>query len=659
MEDRRPVQPSDVFRLNVLQEARLSPDGTAVLYGVSTVDPSTERDSGELWILSLATGATRRLISGPGRQFNAAWSPDGRQIAFLRECDGVPQVHCMPAEGGAARAVTAIRQGVTGRPAWSPDGRTLAFAGGLDEDVPDPVRPYRITRALYRVDGVGYLHRQAQNIYRVRPDGRDLVALTRGINLYGAPLWSPDGEDILFPVRCEPDHGSFYTSLKIVGRDGRVRTVVSDIGLGQNGSWTPDGRIVFTGTPGGRPYGYKYDLWVVGRDGRNPECRTAGLEVGVNGMMIGDLPVGWFQEYRPPLVTRDSRWACVPVQASGQVGIYRVALEGPEDWAPIVSGDRFCAPMDSDGERLLFLQSTLQDPANLRVCGLDGRAERPLTDLNRALLDRRRLPSAERLLFPSVDGREVEGWLLTPPSGKPPYPTILYIHGGPFAAVGHIYFFDYQMLAGAGYAVLFINQRGSSGYGDGFSTKILGAWGTLDYQDLMAGVDAAVARGLADPERLGVCGLSGGGNLSCWIVGHTDRFKAAVPENPVTNWVSMAGVSDIGVRFAAFANGGLLHETPETYARCSPITCAHRCRTPTLLVQAEQDYRCPAEQSEQFYSVLKTAGCPVEMVRLPNHFHCGSVIGTPLVRRIQNEVLLDWMNRYVLGLPDGGRVASL
>ena len=225
---------------------------------------------------------------------------------------------------------------------------------------------------------------------------------------------------------------------------------------------------------------------------------------------------------------------------------------------------------------------------------------------------------------------------------------VLYIHGGPHSGFGNTFSFDFQMLAGAGYAVLFINQRGSTGYGDAFATKIIGDWGNLDYKDLMAGVDAAIERGLVDPDRMGVCGLSGGGNLSCWIVGNTDRFKAAVPENPVTNFVSFYGVSDIGPYFAAREMGGLPHEIPETYRRCSPITYAHRCKTPTLLIQGEYDHRCPPEQSEQFYSILKVNGCTVEMVRLPESYHTGSINGALKFRKAQNDALLDWMNKYVL-----------
>jgi dipeptidyl aminopeptidase/acylaminoacyl peptidase len=224
----------------------------------------------------------------------------------------------------------------------------------------------------------------------------------------------------------------------------------------------------------------------------------------------------------------------------------------------------------------------------------------------------------------------------------------LYIHGGPHNAFGHIFFFEFLVLAGAGYAVLFINHRGSSGYGDRFCSQTIGNLGNLEYQDMMAAVDYVVDKGLADPDRLGCCGLSGGGHLTCWIVGHTERFKAAVAENPITNFVSFYGVSANGVRIAVDELGGHPHEIPNVYRRCSPITHAHRCTTPTLLIQGENDRNCPPEQSEQFYTALKANGCPTEMLRLPNGVHTGSLLGPPIVRRTQDEALLEWMNRYVL-----------
>ena len=294
--------------------------------------------------------------------------------------------------------------------------------------------------------------------------------------------------------------------------------------------------------------------------------------------------------------------------------------------------------------------NTFCEPGNLHLVDPDGKNERKLTAFNRDLLAEFALPAVERLTFAGSDGTPVEGWLMLPPSAKPPYPTILFNHGGPDMAWGNVFSLDFQMLAGAGYAVLLVNYRGSLGYGDAFMAAINGRMGELEFADLMAGVDHCIELGLVDPERLGVCGSSYGGYLTSWAVSHTDRFKAAVAENPITNWESWYSVADI---FSSIAlpwegMGGPPHQAHDAYRRASPIHLAHRCTTPTLLIQAERDLRCPTEQSEQFYNVLQANDCTVEMLRLPNSSHGGSTSGALEIRRAQNEALLDWMNRYVI-----------
>jgi dipeptidyl aminopeptidase/acylaminoacyl peptidase len=371
------------------------------------------------------------------------------------------------------------------------------------------------------------------------------------------------------------------------------------------------------------------------------------LKVGVDGGLQADMPVALINPEVP--LSADGKSAYVRVQEGGTIHIYRAALTGSESWQPLVTGDRACFLQGKDGQHLVYLVSDINQPLDLYCCDLDGGNERQLTCLNDEWKAQVNLPGIEHLLFPGSDGVQVEGWLMTPPEGSAPYPTILDIHGGPHGAYGCVFHFDTQLLCGAGYAVLMVNHRASTGYGNEFSTAIKGDWGNLDYKDLMAGVDLVIEKGLADPERLGVCGLSGGGNLTCWTVGQTRRFKAAVPENPVTNWVSFYGVSDIGVWFSVEELGGHPHEIPEIYGRCSPITYAHNCTTPTLLIQGEHDWRCPPEQSEQFYTTLKANGCTVEMLRLPNAAHAGTITGAPTMRKAHNEALLDWMNRYVLG----------
>ncbi len=403
--------------------------------------------------------------------------------------------------------------------------------------------------------------------------------------------------------------------------------------------------MVFIGQPKGLNIGSRNDVFVMDAAGGTPENRTAGLDYHFGGGLQSDMPGFGFAGLNRVLCAEDDAW--VRVQIGGTVQIYRVALAGPEAAAPVITGDQTAFPISMADNTLLYGVSRMNDPIQLFSADLNGANAQQITQVNDAFLADFALPQVEHLLFAGVDGIQVEGWFFRPPAGQAPYPTILYIHGGPHSAFGHIYSFDFQMLAGAGYGVVIVNHRASTGYGNAFATAIKGDWGNLDYRDLMAGVDEAVARGLADPDRLGVCGLSGGGNLSCWTVGQTQRFKAAIPENPVSNWVSFYGVSDVGVWFSVEQLGGHPHEIPNVYARCSPITYAHRCTTPTLLVQAENDYRCPAEQSEQFYNVLKANGCTVEMLRLPGSSHAGSINGPVASRIAHNDAMLDWFGRYI------------
>jgi dipeptidyl aminopeptidase/acylaminoacyl peptidase len=648
------IQPEDLFRLQFLQEAQFSPDGQRIAYTVSWVDAETDAERSAIWLLTWETGETQQLTVGLARDTNPQWSPDGRQIAFLstRADQETAQLYRIPVDGGEAQPLTDLKQGVAGGPVWSPDGKYIAFTARRVAEPPDPQKPYRVTRHIYRFDALGYLDHTAQDIYVIASQGGEPKRLTDDGCHNTMPLWAPDGREILYTVSMFPESHRIYPGLRAVNSAGEIREIIHDWGYVVAAAWTPDGtQIVFIGKTIDQPIGAQNNLWIVDRAGGQPECRTADLPFQVGGALQPDMPL---MSLRLPkiFISPAGEMAYVQVQVGGTVQIYRIALQGPESCQPVIVGERACFPLDMNAQHLLYLASTLHNPTTLLVADLEGGDEQALTTLNADYLAALEAATVEPLTFPGGDGVQVEGWLMRPPHGQAPYPTVLYIHGGPHSAFGHLFSFDFQMLAGAGYAVLFINHRASTGYGDEFSTKITGDWGNLDYQDLMAGVDYAIEQGLVDPDRLGCAGLSGGGNLSCWIVGQTDRFKAAVPENPVTNWVSFYGVSDIGPQFAVQELGGHPHEIPEVYQRCSPITYAHRCTTPTLLIQGEADYRCPAEQSEQFYAVLKASGCIVEMVRLPESPHAGSIMDKPALRRAQNEALLDWLNRYVLGIKD-------
>jgi dipeptidyl aminopeptidase/acylaminoacyl peptidase len=652
--EKQTIQKEDLFKFKFLNSGKLSPDGSQVVYGVSHVDPEKEEEYVTLWLQDLESGQTRQLTAGVKTDTSPDWSPDGKQIAFLSTREGMPQVYVISVDGGEARKLTDMKQPIGGGPVWSPDGKYIAFTAGPKMDAPpDPSKPYRITRSIYRFDGAGYLHNLIQDVYVLSlEDGKagEPKQLTDDAYQNMGLSWSPDGQEILYTAAFPPDTYDIYDfSLRLVNLKGEVRQVVDKFGMVMAKGWTPDSKyILFASPKPGLPIGSKSDLWKIRRHGSEPVCLTESLAIGVGGGLQGDAPEG-FDMSAPIPVSRDSKKAYINVQEGGTVGIYEIAIEGEESWKPVISGDRCAELMSLKAGKLLFKANDMHKPSDLFLVDLNGKNERQLTQINDKVLEGFLQPTAEHLLFKGSDGEQVEGWILLPPEGQAPYPTILYIHGGPHGAFGHTFSFDFQMLAGAGYAVLIVNHRASTGYGSKFGSQIKGDWGNLDYKDLMAGVDYAIEKGFTDPDRMGVCGLSGGGNLSCWIVGQTDRFKAAVPENPVTNWNSFYGISDIGVYFALEELGGHPYEIPEIYAKCSPITFAHNCTTPTLLIQGEQDFRCPAEQSEQFYTVLKANGCITEMMRLPNSSHGGAIAGPIASRKAQNDALLDWMNRYVLG----------
>lgn len=651
MSEKRTMQKDDLFELRFLNGGALSPDGELAAYCVNKIDAKADKEYSTMFLLDIAAGETRQMTNGKAMDRGPQWSPDGKSLAFISDRGGKAQLYLLPVDGGEARELTRFQRGIGDGIAWSPDGGKIAFSAAPDAEAPDLRKePYRLDRTVYRFDGIGYLDDAVQDIYVIDLDTGAIAQLTDDRGNNSNPRWSPDGRRILYDANMRFDNTrAMSPDLKLVDLDGRQTRILEDWASVENANFTVDGaRIVFVGRPDdGKPIGTKSDVYVLDIASGDIECRSSSLDVGVGGYLIMDMPLGNLKQWNI-LLSDDGESAFATVQRGGTDHIYRIALNGPEDCQPVTEGDCAVFPMSLRGSQLLYGRTDLNSPPDIHIADLADGSSRQLTALNAGCLGEIALPETERLLWDSVDGVAVEGWYMKPAIGEAPYPTILYIHGGPNAAYGYGFQFDFQMLAGAGYGVLFLNHRASTGYGDTFSTAIKGDWGNLDYQDLMSGVDFAIERGLADADRLGVCGTSGGGNLSCWIIGQTDRFKAAIPHNPVANWRSFYGTSDIGIWFSVEQLGGHPHEIPEVYERCSPITYAHRCRTPTLMVQCEIDWRCPAEQSEQFYTVLKANGCVVEMLRQPGGYHGGSTSGAVNLRRAHNDAMLAWFARYVL-----------
>lgn len=639
---KRSFGPLDDLRYARIGSARLSPDGQLAVCDVTRHDLEKDQTSTSIWSIDLASGTSRQLTQDDSNNSSPSFSPDGTLIALLSDRCGKKQVFLLPIDGGEARQLTDLKQGVDGPPVWSPDGESIAFTASANIERRDPMAPYRVTRTIYRFDGVGYLDDAVQNIYLQSVRGGDAKQLTNDAHMDRTLRWSPDGREILYLASFDPDRSDLFSAkLRLVNMDGDVDEILGlDWGFIKNAGWMPDGKtIMVVASRSEQPMATKDDLWIVDRESGQALNRTRDLATGVE--------VQWFPVFSAANILTAESTALVGVADRGSRGVYSVALSGEPRWQPLLGGNRTIALQDADAEKMLFLSGDLEDPGELYIASLDGANERKVSRFNDELIGEIAFPKVEELLYETRDGAQIQGWLLLPNQGEPPYPTILYIHGGPHGWYGHQYGSDFQLLAGAGYALLFVNPRGSTGYGDDFATALSGNWGVLDHKDLLDGVDYVIEKGYADPDRLGICGLSYGGYLTCFTIGQTNRFKAAVAENPITDLVSRYGTADMGPWGSLTELGGKPHEIPDVYRRSSPITYAHTCTTPTLLIQCEEDYRCPAGQAEQFYTHLKANDCAVEMIRIPGMSHVASITGPINVQKAQNEGLLDWMNRYI------------
>lgn len=640
------MKAGDLFKLRFVLDGQFAPQRgrySCTLSSVKGVEDTTA-------ILELGRDSTPTpvvLAEGP-RVSSPSWSPIGKRFAYLRDVSGVGQVILAGADGAWPRQLTSFLQGVSGGLAWSPDAVNLAFSAPAS-DLPGPTSaPYRVTRRRYRREGVGLVQFRKNDLHVLNIPTDRLTRLTDDALDNRHPFWSPDGESILYFAYSGPDSDALHPALRIVDLQGRVRDLAPEWGHIEGVAWLPgsDG-IALIGRSRGQYIGRKRDLWVLSLDGSEPACRTRGATVDVGGLITYDMPVPWEDQPTAILMDESGKRAFVTGQNGGETQVYSVALEGPQNWMPMTQGSHSCVLQDYRDGALLYVKSTMTHPTILTELNtLDGQ-ERTVWNPNGELIDASALPEALNLRVASRDGAEVEGWVMIPKSGGGPYPTILNIHGGPHEAYGHRFVSDFHLLAEAGYAVAFFNQRGSTGYGDAFAEAIYADWGNLDYWDLMAGMDKLVECGIADPERLGLYGLSGGGYLTCWIITHTDRFSAAVAENPVTNWVSFYGTSDVGPAFCKAEFGADPQDKHDKLYRMSPIGHAKRCTTPTLLIVGDQDCRCPPGQAEEFYASLHEAGCRVEMLRFPGGGHTASWDGLPAYRKSQNAALLDWFGEHL------------
>ena len=652
--------PEDLTRIVFVTDPQLSPDGRRIAFVATALSEERDEYLSNIWIVDAAGGEPRRFTAGPRRDTEPRWSPDGTRLAFLSE--RAPreklQLYVMPADGGEPARLTTLENGVASV-TWSPDGRRLAFVspvGGQREPESEEdkrkSRPARvITSVKYRFNGEGFIYDRRPHVFVVSTDGAAPIQLTDGDFSDADPAWAPDSGSIVFTSarHAERDDDDASDLWRVAAKGGTPERLTATTGPVMLPAFSPDGRsTAYLARPGRSAYGRNIRLFSVPSDGER-----AGMSAGGAGVCLTPaLDRSCGPLHVRPLWSPDGRSIVMAVEDRGDVGLWRVAASGGAPPTRVVGGERalngFSA--SADGRLIAFAASNPVTPAEIFVCRADGGDERQLSQLNRAWTETVTLSAPKRFRFTRA-GFDVDGWVMRPAGFVPGqrYPALLSIHGGPHAQYGHNFFDEFQVYAGAGYAVIYANPRGSQGYGETFSQAVVGDWGGGDYADVMAALDEALrCHPFIDPERLGILGGSYGGFLTSWTVGHTDRFKAACSERAVNCQYTMFGTSDIGHSFNVVELGGALPwDDMARYIERSPLTYAKNIVTPLLIIHAEDDLRCPIEQGEQLFVALKKLGREVRFVRFPGENHEMSRSGKPRHRLERFRHILEWFARHL------------
>ncbi len=646
----RALQPSDVWGMEYVRNPAMSPNGKQVAYERVGFDIMTDKSTSDIYLVGFDGSRNRPLIVEAG---NPKWSRQGDRIAFTRPVDDKPQIFVRYLDGGEEMQVTKLQESPSAM-TWSPDGKHLAFvmpvayesSKSVVQLPPKPAgakwagEPIYIDRLKYRADGGGYLKPRFDQLFVVSTDGGTARQVTYGAYDHSAPAWTPDGKSLLFSANASEDELNVSDSnLGRVMADGlgKATWLTTRVGPDDSPKVSPSGKLIaYSGFDDKRLGYHNTELYVANLDGSNARSLTQALDRSVD----------------------DFQWTendelIIQYDTEGDTYLARVKTSGgkPRTLAKRVGGQSLGRPYSGGqfsagpGERFAFTLVGSQHPADLAVG--EGDDVRRVTRLNEDLDAMRDLGTVEELYTTSsVDQRRIQSWVLKPADfdASKKYPLILEIHGGPYTNYGDRFSLEDQLYAAAGYVVLYVNPRGSTSYGADFANLIENDYPGKDYNDLMDAVDATIAKGYVDSNRLYVTGGSGGGVLTAWIVGNTDRFKAAVVAKPVINWASFALYADNTAYFTQYWFEKPPYEDYESYWKRSPLSIVGKVKTPTMLLTGEQDYRTPIAESEQYFAALKLAGVETAMVRIQDSGH--GITNRPSNLMAKVSAVLGWFERH-------------
>ncbi len=632
---------ADYLDYEDVQNPQLSPDGRQVIFTRRWIDKLNDRWESSLWIMDADGSRLRFLVTGSDVQ----WSPDGRRIAYLAR--GEPAgtqlyVRWMDAEG----AVTQITR-VERAPAdiqWSPDGTQLAFRMLMPMkerwNVTIPAAPqgakwvespYVVERLSYRRDRAGFTDQGFQQLFVVPAHGGTPRQVTEGPWDHGAPQWMRDGQSLVFSSLRVADAEWYWRESEIYAvnlADKSVRPLTSRKGPDANPTVSPDGRfIAYTGFDSTGATWQDAQLSVMNADGTNHRVLTANLDRTPQQLI-------WAPDNSGIYFTTEDR---------GSRNLHFASLSGQV--RQVTTGTHVLGISSiSPGGQVVGVRSAPQDPPDVVIFSLRQPEPKLLTRVNEDILTGKTLGEVEEIWYDAPDGLPIQGWIVKPPGFDPSrkYPMMLSIHGGPHAMYNVGFNFGWQEHAANGYVILYTNPRGSTGYGSAFGNAIKNAYPGKDYDDLMAGVDLLLERGYVDERKMFVYGCSGGGVLTSWIVGQTDRFAAASANCPVTNWLSFVGTTDGPSWYRNFEH--LPWEDPSEHLRRSPLMYVGNVKTPTMLMTGVNDLRTPMPQTEEYYQALKLLKVPTAMVRFNEEWHGTSSRPSNFLRT--QAYLRHWFGRF-------------
>ncbi|WP_323762656.1 S9 family peptidase [Maricaulis sp.] len=625
-----PLTPDLIFELEAASAPSITPDGRQIAYVRRTNDAGTDQTRSSIWLIRADGSDHQPLASTADTTGSPLWSPDGQTLAYTHAGESGVSLRTRRRDGRDT-LVTEL-PGPPGGLAWSPDGQRLAWsmfkalpgpvAAALPEadENADRAAPAEVeNRLTFRLDGAGNIPPGVQQFYMIDlRTGTTTLLSEDGLGGSGDFVWSSDGASLIFAADRRPQLGQLPPDSELYRLDIATREVTQLTDrAGPDGSprASPDGRwIAYLGFDDRRMGYHNTELYIVPSEGGAARSLTAFLDRSVGNPLWAADSSGIHIQFDDRGTTR--------VGLVGLDGSFRIVAEGligSTFGRPYTGGDY---AVSATGD-VVFTTGSPQQPAELALVSADG-GQRMLTRLNSDALSGVALSPAEAVSWASpADGRAIHGWVLYPPGFDPSrsWPMILEIHGGPFTAYGPAFSAELQLMAAAGYVVLYTNPRGSTSYGYDFANLIHHAYPGEDYDDLMGGVDYMLERGFIDENRLFVTGGSGGGLLTAWIIGNTDRFAAAASVKPVINWTSFVLYSDLPQFFYRYWFASPPWEDPDEYWRRSPLSLVGNVTTPTLMMVGGADVRTPRAETEQYYSALHINGVPTRLVIIPDSFH--------------------------------------